>query len=252
MMQTQKITRRFYNNKILLLLLFISICTTAVSQKKQSISQSASLTFGFASKTFTTAINYQYLWKFGNKQKWGMGAGIRLTNSFGNNQYYTTAPAKLTSGKTGPGVLFADDKPQNIDSVLFKKTQTNALNISVNFDYSINRKINIGFNIDAIGFTLGGNQSGNYFTNSGSGISTLAKPTSFNLLLVSDNDKGSLNSELYATYVIEKKWAAKIAFQYLFTEYTTATKIQTTPDGQTNDRFRAKAKGIAIGVLYSF
>jgi hypothetical protein len=252
MIQTKKITHRFYNNKIIFLLLFISICTTAVSQKKQSISQSASLTFGFASKAFTTAINYQYLWKFGNKQKWGMGAGIRLTNSFGNNQYYTTAPAKLTSGKTGPGVLFADDKPQNIDSVLFKKTQSNALNISVNFDYSINPKINIGFSIDAIGFTFGANQSGNYFANSGAGLNTSAKPTSFNLLLISDNDKGSLNSEFYATYAIEKRWAAKIGFQFLFTEYTTTTKVQTTPDGQTNDRFRSKSAGISVGVTHSF
>jgi long-subunit fatty acid transport protein len=48
------------------------------------------------------------------------------------------------------------------------------------------------------------------------------------------------------------KWGVKLGFQYLFTEYTTDTKVQTTPDGQKNDRFRSKGRGISLGVTYSF
>jgi hypothetical protein len=239
-------------NKLILILTTILLSTGAFAQKNKSIDQSAAVSLGFGSKAFTTAINYQYLWKFGNKNKWGMGAGIRLTNYFGNNQYLTTAPAKLTSGKKGPAVLFADDIKQNIDSILLKKSQLNALNISVNFDYNITQKIKLGFNIDAIGFTFGAKQFASYLPNSGVGFLTASKPTGFNILLISDNDNGSLNSEFYATYAFEKKWAAKIGFQYLFTEYTTSVPVQTTPDGQTNDRFRGKSTGISLGVSHSF
>jgi hypothetical protein len=237
--------------KRLLILVFAAGTVTQLhAQKNKLVDKSASFTAAFGSSEFSTALAYNHLWKLGKKQKFGIGAGIRLTNYFGSNKYYTTAPAKLTSGKTGPSVFFADDILQNIDSVLFKKSQVNALNVSINFDYNIYKKISVGFNIDAIGFTFGGKQNGSYLGNNGAGAATTAKPTSFNLLLISDNDLGSLNSEFYAQYKFNKKWGAKAGFQFLFTEYTTATKVQTTPDGQKNDRFRNKSSGISFGITH--
>lgn len=234
---------------IVVLLVFSSIVQ---AQNNQRISQSANFTTAFGNNEFSTALSYQHLWKIGKKQKFGIGAGLRLTNYFANNQYYSTAPAILTSGKRGLGVFFSEDIPQNIDTVLFKKAQANALNISLNFDYKIHPKLTLGFNIDAIGFTFGAEQNGAYLGNNGVGNATQAKPTQFNLLLVSDNDLGSLNSEFYAQYDFNKKWGAKLGFQYLFTEYTTNTKVQTTPDGQKNDRFRNKSSGISIGLIRHF
>jgi hypothetical protein len=239
------------SKKLLPITFLLVLSFGAVAQKNRAIDKSASFTTAFGSKQFTTALSYEHLWKIGKKQKLAIGGGLRLTNSFGNNLYYTTAPAKLTSGKTGPGVLFADDIPQNIDSVLFKKAQVNALNVSVNFTYAIAKKITLGFNIDAIGFSFGGKQKGSYLGNGGIGAATTAKPTSFNILLISDNDRGALNSEFFAQYKFNQKWGAKLGFQFLFTEYTTDTKVQTTPDGQKNDRFRNKASGISLGVTYS-
>jgi hypothetical protein len=234
------------------IILLFCIVTNAAAQKSNNIDKSASFTVALGSKQFSTAIAYQHLRKLGKKHRLQIGIGARLTNNFGGNLYYTTAPAKLTSGKTGPGVFFADDLPQNIDSVLFKNSQVNALNLSINFAYNVYKKISLGFNIDAIGFSFGGRQSGIYFANAGIGSTTTAKPTSFNVLLISDNDKGSLNSEFYALYRFANKWGAKVGFQFLFTEYTASTKIQTTPDGQKNDRFRNKASGISFGVTRNF
>jgi hypothetical protein len=238
--------------KILPFVFCIVSSTQADAQKSNVTDQSASFSIAFGSKQFSTALAYQYLLKLGKKHRSQIGIGARLTNNFGSNLYYTTAPAKLTSGKTGPGVFFADDLPQNIDSVLFKNSQINALNLSINLAYNIYKKITVGFNIDAVGFSFGGNQGGTYFGNGGIGSATKAKPTSFNVLLVSDNDKGSLNSEFYAQYKFDNKWGAKAGFQFLFTEYTTSTQIQTTPDGQKNDRFRNKASGISFGVTRNF
>ncbi len=238
--------------QLFFLLVGITFLTAAQSQNAARTNQFGAFSVGFGNKTATVAAAYNYHWKLGKKQKWEIGAGIRLTSAFGSNSYYTTAPAKLTSGKTGPGVLFAENIPQNIDSVLFKRTQVNALNLSVNFAYNFNAKFSAGFNIDAIGFSFGGNQKGSYLGNNGIGAATTAKPTSFNLLLVSDNDLGSLNSEIYGEYKFNSKWGARLGFQFLFNEYTTTTKVQTTPTGEKNDRFRVKLPGVSLGVSYSF
>ena len=237
-----------------LVLFFVGICTlTSISaQKAVNVEKMASVTFAFGSAELSSSLNYQHLWLLGKKKKIGIGTGVRFTNYFGRNNYYTTAPAKLTSGKTGPGVLFATDIPGNIDSVLLKKSQVNALNLSINFIYKASKKISVGFNIDAIGFTFGSKQNGIYYANNGVGGATQAKPSGLNLLLVSDNDKGSLNSELYLQYQFNKKWGFKLGFQYLFTEYTTLTKVQTTPSGEKNDRFRYKSSSISIGLTYKF
>lgn len=245
-------TANFKMKKLSIIVAILILSTSIQAQKRTSVSNSAAFTVAIGSSEFSTALSYQHLWKLGKKEKFGIGGGIRLTNYFGTSKYFTTAPAKLTSGKTGLGVFFADDIPENIDSVLFKNAQTNALNMSLNFDYTISKKIVVGFNIDAIGFTFGAQQNGSYLGNNGVGNATVAKPTSFNLLLVSDNDLGSLNSEFYAQYKFNNKWGAKLGFQFLFTEYTTNTEVQTTPDGQKNDRFRNKSSGISFGVTRNF
>jgi hypothetical protein len=237
------------SKKVIFTLIITTFLLNVYGQNKK---QNVSLSTAFGSNQFTIASQYQYLWQLGKKHKFGIGTGVRLTNNFGNLNYYTTAPAKLTSGKSGPAVFFADDLLQNIDSVYFKNTQVNSLNITVNFTYQITPKILVGFNIDAIGFSFGGSKKGTYFPNVGVGTDVTAKPTSFNLLLVSDNDLGSLNSEFYGKYDFNNKWGAKLGFQFLFTEYTTSTKIQTTPDGQKNDRFRNKSSQISLGASYNF
>ena len=74
-----------------------------------------------------------------------------------------------------------------------------------------------------------------------------AKPSAFNILLISDNDRGSLNSELYGKYYWNEKWGVKLAAQFLFTEYTADTEIQQFPE--PNDRFRNKSLLLALGVI---
>ncbi len=222
------------------------------AQQRPAKEQSASFSTAFGENQFTTSLNYRYLWNFGKKKQWQMGAGARLSNNFGRRNYYITAPAKLTSGKVGPSVFFAEQIIQNLDSVYIVKSQVNALNITVNFGYKINDKFSVGFDIDAIGFSFGGSQAGTYFGNGGAVAPANAKPTAFNLLLVSDNDLGSLNSDFFAQYNFNKKWSGKLGFQFLFTEYTTNNKVQTTPSGEKNDRFRNKSGQISIGTTYQF
>ena len=235
--------------------LAILFANVVIAQKKEArpVNKFADITAGFGSSQVSAALAYVYNWKLGKRKKWETGFGARFTGYFGNNLYFKTAPAKLTSGKTGPAVLFADDIKPNIDSVLFPKAQVNALNISLNFGYNFTKKFSLGFNIDAIGFSFGKKQTGIYYGNNfATGVAVTARPTDFNLLLISDNDKGSLNSELFAKYKWNNAWGIKLAFEFLFAEYTTTTQVQTTPGGDKNDRFRKKMAGGGIGVTYNF
>jgi hypothetical protein len=103
------------------------------------------------------------------------------------------------------------------------------------------------FNIDAIGFSFGKDVKGNYI-NGAQGSMESANPAAFNLLLISDNDKGSLNSELFARYLLNDKWAVKGGIQFLFTEFTTDSEVQQFPE--PNDRFRNKSLMFSAGVSY--
>ena len=242
-------------NFIFLAAFFLPFCVTAQDPKKaeRNVNQFADVTLGIGSSQFTGSASYVRNWKFGKRKRLEAGFGARFTSYFGNNQYYRTAPAILTSGKRGPGVFFADDILPNIDSVLFPKSQVNAFNITLNLGYNITKRIYAGLNIDLIGLSFGKKQNGVYYANnSATGVPVSAKPTTVNLFLISDNDKGSLNSEFFAKYKWNDSWSVKLAFQFLFAEYTTGAKVQTTPGGEKNDRFRKKMSGVAVGVAYSF
>jgi len=54
-----------------------------------------------------------------------------------------------------------------------------------------------------LGFSFGGKQTGSYI-NGNMGQTVTAKPTSFNILLVGNNDQGSLNLEFYLRYFFKE------------------------------------------------
>ncbi len=242
-------------NGLMTLLVIIACSSIANAQQKKvkNIDQFTEFTLGLGSSQATGAIGYVHNWQVGKRKKFELGLGAKFTSYFATDINYSTAPAKLTSGKTGLGVLFSETIPANIDTVFFPKSQVNMLNITLNLGYNITPRLYAGFTIDAVGFSFGKQQNGTYFSNEGTqGRPVTAKPTGFNLLLTSDNDLGSLNSEIFARYKISKKLGVKLGYQFLFAEYTTNTKIQTTPGGKKNDRFRNKMSGVGLGVTYHF
>ena len=98
-----------------------------------------------------------------------------------------------------------------------------------------------GEEISAAGIAFGGSREGKMISSnrpSTSSETVTAKPTPYNVLLISDNDIGMLNSELYAAYTINKRLSINAGLTFLFSEYTTAEKISYNED---NDRFRYKS-----------
>lgn len=198
-------------------------------------------------RKFSGSVAYRYQWNLGKKQRFSIGVGGRVTTFWGTDLYYESAPAQITSGKTGATVIFTETITANIDSVQLGSSSLAAINAMISLAYRPSTRWEIGFNIDAIGFTLGGEKSGRYI-NGTQTASTTASPTRFNALFTSDNDLGTLNSELWLAYGISENTYLKIGYQFLFTEYTTATEVQTFPE--PNDRFRNKGSLIALGVIY--
>ena len=233
-------TRAFLLNVICMTIAGAAFAQAPSSPRNNSINIGAAI--GSSQGAFT--VSFIHDWRLGKKQKFVVGFGARSTSYFGANQYYTTAPAKLTSGSTGPGVLFKGNIEGNIDTFLIARPNVFAINTLINLGYHFNEKFSVGFNIDALGFSFGGEKKGNYI-NGFQGQNTTSKPTAFNALLIGDNDRGSLNSELYAKYRLHDKWSLKAGLQFLFTEYTTETNVQQFP--QPNDRFRNKSLLFTVG-----
>ncbi len=209
---------------------------TVLAQEPRSVNN-ADFTGAIGRNQGSISVDYFHLWRLGKSKKVEVGLGGRFTSYFGSAQYYSSAPARLA----------ADESKS--DSLLLQSPQVNAFNIAINLGYRLSGKFSLGFNIDALGFSFGGKQSGSYI-NGNQGQAVSANPTSFNVLLIGNNDKGSLNSEFYARYFIKEKLAIKLAYQYLFTEYTTETEIQQLPE--VNDRFRNKASLLSLGVTKQF
>jgi len=194
------------------------------------------------------APSWSHFHKIGKRGRFQIGYGVRLTSLFGSKVAHITAPAKFTTGNTGLGVIFQETIEANLDTLTLDKIQVNSLNISINLQYAFSPKWEVGFNIDALGFSFGGEQKGAFVARSqGRNPSQeTAKPTTLNLLLTSDNDIGSLNSELYLRYWFHPHWAIRGGFTFAFSEYTTSRKLVFD-----NDRFRAKILLFMMGVSFS-
>jgi hypothetical protein len=230
--------------KIRIIILLLFTATFSLAQKKQ-----LDITGAVGNYEGSLSAMYSHIWQLGEKKKFEIGIAGRFTSYVGQNQYYSTAPAKLTSGSTGPFVIFKENISANIDTFLIQSPQVNALNVAIHLGYQFSPRIAVGFNIDAIGFSVGSKKSGSYI-NGPFGQQDRAKPTAFNLLLISDNDLGTLNSELFVKYQWKETWGVKGGLQFLFTEYTTDTEVQQVPE--PNNRFRDKSLLFAFGVYKNF
>ena len=230
------LVRRNSAMKNVLIFIFCLNGLACFAQETKTVNY-GSFTGAIGSNQGSLSVDFFHLWRLGEARKIEVGVGGRITSYFGSAQYYSSAPAEL-----------ADDKSKS-DSLHLQSPQVNSINLSVNIGYRVSSKIGLGFNIDAIGFSFGAEKVGTYL-NGFQGSSATASPTTLNLLRVGHNDIGTLNSEFYARYFFKENIAVKVAYQYLFTEYTTKTKVQQVPE--PNDRFRNISSLFSIGITKQF
>ena len=235
-------------NLLITVMFFSSI--TSFAQTNFKSNQDFGLALSPGSKEFNVALSWKQIHSVKPDSKFKLGYGLRFNSYAGTDKEYITAPAELTSGKTGPAVFFSENIIENLDTFFVGSAQHNSLNATIYLEYDFNQKWGVGFNIDAAGLAFGRETNGT-ITSLGNNnlaiINETASPTKGNLLLISDNDIGMLNSELYVMYNINKQLAINAGFTFLFTEYTTVTPIAIN---QNNDGFRHKTLLALVSVNY--
>jgi len=224
--------------KKFLLIAFASLPTILFAQEtkrehfisRTSHEVGATLASNGTANSLAFSIN-QY-WGVGKKKNnFKFGLGARLTSSLGGSSLeYITAPAILTSGKTGPAVFFAEQIPQNIDTLSLNNTQVNAINLYLALRYDFAKKWGVEFNIDLAGASFGAEKTAvlNYGDVAYATKTTTARPTIGNVLLISDNDIGSLNSEFMISYKIKPTLKLRAGLVFLFNEYTLDNPVKYT------------------------
>lgn len=226
--------KHFFSLAVVILITLAASAQQKTIAKKQ---QFADLSFGFGSSQGSIAAGYFYNWNFGKKHKFFIGTGARFNIYYGKNISFLSAPASLAAEES------------KTDTLVGANPGIYAFNALINLGYNFTPKLQAGFNIDFLGFSFGPEGSPVFRSNGGQ-VNTKAKPTGFNVLLVGNNDRGTLNSEFYLRYKINNKFGVKAAYEYFFTELTTATKVQTVPE--QNDRFRNKASLFSVGISWHF
>lgn len=231
--------------KIIIFLLLSSSLSAQYQYTKTQRNLDLALAFGSA---VSPSVSYQKLYGIGKSDRFKIGWGVRLNTFFSGQKNYITAPANLTSGTQSIVALFTENIASNLDTLQLTKSALGSLNGKVVLQYSF-RKLDVGFNIDAVGFSFGKKQSGKFVANESKSLNNstqTAKPTPLNLLLISDSDIGSLNSELYFRYWVNDRFAVRVGASFQFLEYTT-NKVLTFE----NDRFRHKSLLPFVAITYS-
>ncbi len=233
-----------------LFLICLAVIATAAQAQSGKTYWEADATLGFGKKIVTGALGGTRWHRLGSSGRLQLGYGLRLTGAFGGAQDFITAPAELSRENDGFLVtLFSPLNEPNLDTLRVPSSSVLMLNAAVHLRYQFSDRWSAGFNIDLIGVSFGSLDPGAFVAQSqGRATSTEAsKPSAFNLLLIGDNDRGSLNSELYVQYMLNDSWGLRAGISHLFVE---ATTDRTLTFG--NDRFRRVSDLGFISVSYRF
>lgn len=241
------------NISLIIILLVLSNLVKAQKIEDIRINRYLDLAGTIGQSQGSASASYVHNWKLWKKRKWEAGFSLRWSSYFGSKTEFITAPAKLARTNTTPFLIFfAGQRKETQDTLTVQRPFTNSVNLAINIGYNFSEKWSGGFNIDLIGFTFGRKSPAILTTNGETQTEPAAKPASFNLLLTGDHDLGSLNSEFFARYHLNKKWSIRAIYQFLFVEYQTQSVKQIAPDGTVVDRFRNKANTFGLGVSYHF
>ena len=187
--------------------------------------------------SFSYALSWNTSYGMFSSNKFRLGYGLRFSGFTGTDLNYITAPADLTG----------DDA--TIDTLLVTSPHTMGLSALINLQYQFSSKFKLGFNIDVIGLGFGSSNDAAFISSENTGQypqSLEASPSSFNLLLVGDNDLGQLKSEFYIAYAVSEKTWLRGGMDMTFSEYTTAQELT-----HANDRFRAKPVMVFLAISYN-
>ncbi|SOD78310.1 hypothetical protein [Spirosoma fluviale] len=240
---------------LIALLTLVPLFAVAQSPVSARLSSGYDLGMAYSKNKYNPSITYYQLIHVGERKLLSLGWTARLGAFYGDNLNYYTAPARLTRGKSGLGALTAPLITNNIDTVRYDYITNTSLNIGFRAQLNLGR-LEIGGSADLLGIAFGKSRLGRYMSSTGQykitsstgadstttyfqGANTFqdAKPSTFNVRLLGDNDRGTLATEIYARYRVSQRMGIKLGYQWLTTE-TTVSNRDVIAD---NNRFRNRA-----------
>jgi hypothetical protein len=241
---------------MILLLIVAGSSSNVVAQEKlpYQTNHAFDLSLSGASGKFSGAVSWAHTGRLIKKiPNFKIGYGIRYTGFVAANKFYVTAPAKYTSPIQSLGTIFSETIEANIDTVTTPTANTNSINAVIHLEYAIRKKLDLCFNIDVIGFSFGTQKEFNVISSSfdpGQSPVQSGSPTRLNLLLTSDNDIGSLNSEFFVRYWLKRNVGLRVGMTFLFSEYRLENDLSFDNGRIINDRYRYKAAMIMMGFTF--
>jgi len=193
-----------------------------------SITPALATTFGgavsYSSKAQTVSFEsrLKHL-SIGDRTK--LGLGLRTSVFISNSAPFSTAEA-------------SEIEKNNIDHVESSSFRVLATNAILFAEYALNTDYRLGLSIDALGFSVGSE------TNfSGASKSSMAKPSSLNLLIFDKYDRGTLNSHFLVTRRLENEFFISFGLAHQFVEYRTNESFEFD-----NQRFRFKNDAMVLSL----
>lgn len=244
------------------LLLLLTIQLHAQSPVSSRLASGADVQIGFGNKTIAPSITYYQLLNVGPKKMFSFGWTARFGTFYGNDLDYTTAPARLTRGKTGLDAINAPIIVANLDTLRFKKASLTSLNFGVRAQVNFGI-VEIGASADILGIAFSRNRRALYGSTTGQftqtvnnvldtlslqGASVLAGASRLNGRLLGDNNAGTLATEVFLRVKISQRVSAKAGYQWVITEMVS----NTVNIVDNNARFRNKMGMPYIGVTFPF
>ncbi|TAF66027.1 MAG: hypothetical protein EAZ55_07385 [Cytophagales bacterium] len=190
-----------------------------------------------ASEKFQISASLHRIHSIALKQKFSIGYGLRFSFFEGRALNYISAPPLLAADQSKQAQWYLND------------AQVNFLNLEIHLHYQLLPRIELGFNIDALGLSWGAPKEGILNLNNGTQQLHRGTPTAYNILLIGNADVGSLNANSYIVYRVNQHWGVGLSYSHLYTEYTLDQKVVANFE---NDRFRNKSWLLRWVVRYYF
>lgn len=226
--------------RLLVFVLFALLCAQISlgqeGEKKASFDHAIDVSLGANRFQNMASLSYMQNWRIGSKKRLQLTYGLRFSTfktSQSSNLYFLSAPPEFYM------------VPEKTDTIIAEGGQNNIV-LFIGATYVIKEKLELGFNIDGIGYTFGPSRSALFIGND-SKVAKLVdvSPNQISALLVGANDIGMIKAEFFAGYWITPKWMVRAGMINAFLEYKTLTEVQVG-----NSRFRADPILPMIGVRY--
>lgn len=214
-------------------LILVTIVATAQDFVKTGLQQSADVAFGSNGEHSIGSLSYWHSWGVGGEKKhFQLSYGLRFSFAGLNGAEFYSAP---------PAYYMIEEET---DTLQLTTASQNNLVLALGATYQIRERFELGFNIDAVGYTFGATQTATFLGN-GATVEDEVSPNQVTALLVGANDIGMVKSEFYVAYWLNEKWMLRAGTGGLFAEYKTSKELQ-----EGNNRFRATTGVPSVAVRY--